>query len=33
MNLLLAAVKCRFTQEQLEDFWGSVDDAVLEKQP
>ena len=31
MNLLLAAAKCRFTQEQLEDFWGSVDDAVLEK--
>lgn len=31
MNLLLAAVKCRFTQEQLEDFWGGVDDAVLEK--
>ena len=31
MTLLLAAVKCRFTQEQLEDFWGSVDDAVLEK--
>lgn len=31
MNQLLATAKCNFTQEQLEDFWGSVDDEVLER--
>lgn len=29
MNALLDASKCRFTQEQLEDLWGAVDDDVL----
>ena len=31
MNVLLDSAKCRFTQEQLEDLWGVVDDDVLER--
>lgn len=31
MNVLLDTAKCRFTQEQLEDLWGVVDDDVLER--
>lgn len=31
MTMLLASAKCRFTQEQLEDLDGIVDDAVLHK--
>jgi len=31
MNALLKASKCRFTQEQLEDLWGAVDDDILDK--
>ena len=30
MNELLKSAKCAFTQEQLEDLWGSADDDVLE---
>lgn len=30
MNELLKSAKCTFTQEQLEDLWGAVDDEVLE---
>ena len=30
MNELLKSAKCTFTQEQLEDLWGSADDEVLE---
>lgn len=30
MNELLKSAKCAFTQEQLEDLWGIVDDDVLE---
>lgn len=30
MNELLKASKCTFTQEQLEDLWGTADDDVLE---
>lgn len=29
-NELLKSAKCAFTQEQLEDLWGSADDDVLE---
>lgn len=31
MNVLLDAAKCHFSQEQLEDLWGTVDDEVLER--
>ena len=31
MNVLLDSAKCSFTQEQLEDLWGLVDDDVLER--
>lgn len=31
MNVLLDSAKCSFTQEQLEDLWGIVDDDVLER--
>lgn len=31
MNVLLDSAKCNFTQEQLEDLWGTVDDDVLER--
>ena len=31
MNRLVAAADCRFTQEQLEELWGSADDDVLER--
>ena len=31
MNALLNAATCSFTQEQLEDLWGAVDDDVLER--
>ena len=31
MNALLDSAKCHFSQEQLEDLWGTVDDDVLER--
>lgn len=31
MNVLLDSAKCSFSQEQLEDLWGIVDDDVLER--
>lgn len=31
MKILLDSAKCRFTQDQLEDLWGTVDDEVLER--
>lgn len=31
MNALLTSSKCKFTQEQLEDIWGTADDDILEK--
>lgn len=31
MDVLLDSAKCSFTQEQLEDLWGIVDDDVLER--
>lgn len=31
MNVLLDSAKCHFSQEQLEDLWGTVDDEVLER--